>query len=271
MDYQKELITTHRNKIFSPFLRAIKEYSLIENNDKIAVCISGGKDSFLMALCFKEILKYTEIPFEVVYLVMDPGYSKEHLDEITTNAKKLDIPITIFKSNIYKISSEQEKNKCYICAKMRRGALYSKAQELGCNKIALGHHYDDVIETFLISILYSGEVAGMRPIVKSDNYDNMSLIRPMYFVRERDIIEYQKSCDLTFLKCACFMTKDKALCESSKRQMVKKLIKDLDTDNEYVAKNIFRSQANVNLNKLISYKLKDKTYELIKEESVDDD
>ncbi len=154
---------------------------------------------------------------------------------------------------------------------MRRGALYSKAQELGCNKIALGHHYDDVIETFLMSILYSGEVAGMRPIVKSDNYDNMSLIRPMYFVRERDIIEYQKSCDLSFLKCACFMTKDKALCESSKRQIVKKLIKDLDTDNEYVAKNIFRSQTNVNLNKLISYKLKDKTYELIKEESVDDD
>ena len=271
MDYQKELITTHRNKIFSPFLRAIKEYSLINENDKIAVCISGGKDSFLMALCFKEILKYTDIPFEVVYLVMNPGYSKEHLAEIKENAAKLDLPIIIFNSNIYKISSEQEKNKCYICAKMRRGALYSEAQKLGCNKIALGHHYDDVIETFLMSILYSGEVAGMRPIVKSDNYSNMSLIRPMYYVREKNIIEYQNSCNLSFLKCACFMTKDRALCESSKRQIVKNLIKDLDTDNEYVAKNIFRAQSNINLNKLLSYKLDDKTFDLIKNELVDED
>lgn len=264
MNYQKELITTFRNKIFSPFLRAIRDYSLIEENDKIAVCISGGKDSFLMALCFKEILKYSEIPFEAIFMVMNPGYTKEHLNEIIDNAKKLDLDIKIFDSNIYKISGEQEKNKCYICAKMRRGALYSEAKKLGCNKIALGHHYDDAIETILMSILYSGEVAGMRPIVKSDNYKNMCLIRPMYYVREKDIIEYKDKMGLNFLKCACFMTKDESLCASSKRQVVKKLIKNLDDDNEYVSKNIFKSQSNINLNKLNAYKINDKIIDLIK-------
>lgn len=269
MDYCRELITTHRNKIFSPFLRAIKEYSLIEKDDKIAVCISGGKDSFVMALCFKEILKYSDVPFEVEYLVMDPGYSKEHLNEIIDNARLLDIPITIFNSNIYKISSEQEKNKCYICAKMRRGALYNEAKKHGCNKIALGHHFDDAIETLLMSILYSGEVSGMRPIVKSDNYENMYLIRPMYYIREKDIIKFQEKCNLKFLKCACFMTKDKALCESSKRQIIKKLISELDDENEYVSKNIFRAQSNVNLNKLLSYKKDDEVIELIKKNLAD--
>ncbi|MBP5342825.1 tRNA 2-thiocytidine biosynthesis protein TtcA [bacterium] len=271
MDYQKELIKTYRNKIFSPFLRAIKDYSLIEENDKIAVCMSGGKDSFLMALCFKEILKYTKIPFEVEYLVMDPGYKDEHLQEIKMNAELLNIDIKIFRSNIFKITSNQEKNKCYICAKMRRGALYNEAKKLGCNKIALGHHYDDAIETLLMSILYQGEVAGMRPIVKSDNYNDMYLIRPMYYVREKDIIDYADNCGLHFLKYACFMTSDITLCSSSKRQVIKKLIKELDNENEYVSKNIFKAQSNVNLNKLISYKLKNKTYKLIKEKLVDVD
>jgi len=263
INYSKILQKEYKFKIYSPFLKAIKEYNLIKENDKIGVCISGGKDSFLMALCFKELLKHSDFPFEVKYMLMDPGYKENDLNSILENAKKLDIDLHIFKTNIYKISKEQENNKCYICAKMRRGALYNEAKKLGLNKIALGHHFNDAIETLLMSILYSGEIGGMRPIVKSDNYDDMYLIRPMYYVKEESIIDYSKTVQLEFLKCACFLTENSTLCESSKRQIVKKLIKELDTAEEYVSKNIMTCYNNVNLNKLNKCKYKGKNLDLI--------
>ena len=230
--YDKFLIKSYKTKIYSKFLKAIKEYNLIEENDKIAVCISGGKDSFLLALCFKELSNFSEVPFEVKYILMNPGYKEEHLNLIKENIKKLEINCEIFDTNIFKISNMQEKNKCYICAKMRRGALYQKAKDLGCNKIALGHHFNDQIETTLMNIFYSGEFSIMLPILNSTNFDGMKLIRPLYYVREKDIINFWDEQNIEFIKCACYLTSDEVVCESSKRQVVKKLIKELDDERE---------------------------------------
>ncbi len=253
----------YKHIILSPFLRALKKYNLLNENDKVAVCISGGKDSFLMALCFSELSKFSDIPFEAKYILMNPGYENSDLEKIKENAKTLGIDLIIKDTNIFKISSMQDKNKCYICAKMRRGALYKIAKDEGCNKIALAHHYNDVIETTLMSILYSGEVSSMRPKVKSQNYEGMELIRPMYFIKEDDIINFFNEVGIKLLKCGCFLTKDKVLCEESKRQKIKKLIKNLDDDNMYVSKNIFSSISNVNLDKLLSYKLNGEIIDLI--------
>lgn len=252
--YSNLLITKYRFSIYHKFLKALDEYNLIEANDKIMVCISGGKDSFLMSLCFKEIKKWTKIPFEVSYVCMNPGYTKEKLDEIKENAKLLDIPLTIFDSNIFKIALSQDDKKCYICAKMRRGALYSKAKELGCNKIALGQHFNDQIETTLMSILYSGKVETMLPKVKSDNYEGLSLIRPMYLVHEDDIISYSNEANLNFLKGGCFATDSSSLCSNSKRKYTKELIKKLKEDDPNIDKNIFISMENVNIDKVVGYK-----------------
>ncbi|MCR5740951.1 MAG: hypothetical protein K6G38_00600 [Gammaproteobacteria bacterium] len=257
--YSNSLITDFRYKIYHKFLKALTIYDLIDENDKIMVAISGGKDSFILALCFKEIHKWTKIPFEVEYVCMDPGYEKMKRDEIVENAKLLDIPLKFFETNIFKIAAMQEDKECYICAKMRRGALYNKAQELGCNKVALGQHFDDVIETTLMSIFYSGKFETMLPILSSDNYENMKLIRPLYLVKEEDIIAFKEANNLKFLERACTITKNN--CENSKRKYVKDLIKKLKLENENIDQNIFNSASNVNLDKILAYKKGNNSHE----------
>ena len=247
-------------QIFSPFAKACKLYQLINEGDHIAVCISGGKDSMLMAKLFQEIKRHRKVNFEVSFLVMDPGYNKENRALIESNAKKMGIPITVFESDIFDAVDTVEKNPCYLCARMRRGHLYSKAKELGCNKIALGHHYDDVIETILMGMLYGGQVQTMMPKLHSTNFDGMELIRPMYLIREEDICKWRDYNELHFLQCACHFTETCSTCHedgttSSKRLEIKKLIATLKATNPYIEKNIFKSVENVNLNTVIAYKM----------------
>ncbi|SFU96165.1 ATP-binding protein [Butyrivibrio sp. INlla21] len=249
----------YHKQLFSRFAKACKIYKLINPGDKIAVCISGGKDSMLMAKLFQEIQKHRQIPFEVTFLVMDPGYNKENRALIESNAKALGIPITIFESDIFDSVDNIEKSPCYICARMRRGFLYSKAKELGCNKIALGHHYDDVIETILMGMLQGGQIQTMMPKLHSTNFEGMELIRPMYFIRESDICAWRDYNELHFLQCACHFTETCTTCHtdgttSSKRLETKKLIEKLKKDNPFVESNIFRSVENVQLNTIIEYK-----------------
>lgn len=246
-------------QIFSPFAKACKTYELIEEGDHIAVCISGGKDSMLMAKLFQEIKRHRNVNFELTFLVMDPGYNKENRELIESNAKQLGIPITIFESDIFDAVDTVEKSPCYLCARMRRGHLYSKAQELGCNKIALGHHYDDVIETILMGMLYGGQIQTMMPKLHSTNFKGMELIRPLYLIREKDICRWRDYNNLHFLQCACHFTETCSVCHidgttSSKRLETKKLIAMLKETNPYVEKNIFKSVENVNLNTIIAYK-----------------
>ena len=244
-DIEKSIIKKYRKEIYSRFVRAVKDFNLICENDKIAVCISGGKDSFLLAKCMMELKRHSKVKFDLEYLVMNPGYNKENLDKIKYNASYLNIPITIFETNIFAVSNESNgKSPCYLCARMRRGALYSKAQELGCNKIALGHHFNDVIETILLNILYNGTFGGMMPILDSDNFSGMKLIRPLYYVKEKDIISWVKNSELEFIDCACNVTKKNL----GKRKEVKKLINDLLEDNPNADINIFNSMFNVNPN-----------------------
>ncbi len=258
--YTKSLIKDYRFKIYHKFIKAIKEYNLINEGDNIMVCMSGGKDSFIMALCFMELLKWSDFPFSVRYVSMNPGYTEEKLNEIKHNAELLGIPIEFFDTKIFEISAKNEDKRCYICAKMRRGALYNHAKSIGCNKIALGQHFDDQIETTLMSIFYSGKVETMLPKVKSDNYEGLSLIRPLYLVKEDDIISFEKENNLSFLKCGCFLTENRVLCENSKRQYIKRLIKELKLDTDVVDKNIFRSMENVNIEKVLAYKEKGKKH-----------
>lgn len=248
----------HKN-IFSKFAKAINEYDLLQENDKVAVCISGGKDSMLMAKLFQELKRHDKFPFELVFLVMDPGYSRENRKIIEQNAKMMDIPITVFETNIFDSVYEIEKSPCYLCARMRRGYLYSKAKELGCNKIALGHHYDDVIETILMGMLYGAQVQTMMPKLHSTNFEGMELIRPMYLVREEDIKHWRDYNGLKFLQCACRFTDNCSSCrtdgtDASKRMEIKKMIAEMKKTNPYVEANIFRSVENVNLKTIIAYK-----------------
>lgn len=244
-DIEKSIIKKYRKEIYSRFVRAVKDFNLICENDKIAVCISGGKDSFLLAKCMMELKRHSKVKFDLEYLVMNPGYNKENLDKIKYNASYLNIPITIFETNIFAVSNESNgKSPCYLCARMRRGALYSKAQELGCNKIALGHHFNDVIETILLNILYNGTFSGMMPILDSDNFSGMKLIRPLYYVKEKDIKSWVKNSELEFIDCACSVTKKNL----GKRKEVKKLVYDLLEDNSNADINIFNSMFNVNPN-----------------------
>ena len=248
----------HKN-IFSKFAKAINEYDLLQENDKVAVCISGGKDSMLMAKLFQELKRHDKFPFELVFLVMDPGYSRENRKIIDQNAKMMDIPITVFETNIFDSVYEIEKSPCYLCARMRRGYLYSKAKELGCNKIALGHHYDDVIETILMGMLYGAQVQTMMPKLHSTNFEGMELIRPMYLVREEDIKHWRDYNGLKFLQCACRFTDNCSSCrtdgtDASKRMEIKKMIAEMKKTNPYVEANIFRSVENVNLKTIIAYK-----------------
>ena len=248
-----------RKKLFSRFTKAIVEYDLIQPDDKIAVCISGGKDSFVMAKLFQELKRHNKIPFGLVFLVMDPGYNEANRRAIERNAKLLDIPITVFSTDIFDSVSTIEKSPCYICARMRRGHLYHRAKDLGCNKIALGHHYDDVISTILMGMLYGGQVQTMMPKLKSENFEGMQLIRPMYLIREEHIIQWRDANGLEFIQCACKFTESNANSheENSKRLKVKNLIHRLEAEDAGIEQNIFRSVENVSLKTLIAYKDKD--------------
>ena len=246
----------HRG-IWSRFTAAINDYDLIQEGDKIAVCISGGKDSMLMAKLFQELKRHNKFPFDVEYIVMDPGYSEPNRKQIEENAKLLNVPVTIFESNIFESVLHIEKSPCYLCARMRRGHLYNQAKNMGCNKIALGHHYDDVIETILMGMLYGGQVQTMMPKLHSTNFEGMELIRPMYLVREDEIKRWRDYNGLTFLNCACKFTENCATKEKenlSKRLEIKKMIKELKKTNPQVESNIFKSVENVNLDTVIGYK-----------------
>ena len=247
--------------IWSKFRKGIEEYRLIENNDKIAVCISGGKDSMLMAKCIQRLQKYGTIDFDVEYIVMDPGYADENRKKIEDNAKLLDIPIKIMNTRIFESTEKVEKNPCFLCARLRRGWLYKTAQELGCNKIALGHHFDDVIETILMGMLYGSQVQTMMPKLHSTNFEGMELIRPMYLIRESDICAWRDYNELHFLQCACHFTETCSTfhedgSSSSKRLEIKNLIAELKKTNPYIESNIFRSVENVNVDTVITYKKK---------------
>ena len=247
-----------RKKLFSRFTKAIVEYELIQPNDKIAVCISGGKDSFAMAKLFQELKRHNKIPFEIIFLLMDPGYNAENREKIETNAKLLNIPLTVFETDIFESVFNIEKSPCYLCARMRRGHLYHRAKDLGCNKIALGHHYDDVIETILMGMLYGGQMQTMMPKLKSDNFEGMELIRPMYLIREETIKAWRDYNGLEFIRCACKFTEGAARDPSgSKRQKVKELIRTLEKEDPGIEQNIFRSVENVNLKTVITYKDKE--------------
>ena len=249
-----------KKKIWSKFTKAVREYELVKEGDRIAVCISGGKDSMLMAKLFQELKRHNKFNFEVKFLVMDPGYSPENRKVIEENARKMKIPIQIFESNIFESVFEIEKSPCYICARMRRGYLYNFAQQMGCNKIALGHHYDDVIETILMGMLYSAQVQTMMPKLHSTNFEGMGLIRPMYLIREDDIKAWRDYNDLHFIQCACKFTDTCTTCNNeenqSKRMEIKKLIAELKKTNPFVEGNIFKSVENVNLDTVVGYKAK---------------
>ncbi|OCN05354.1 tRNA 2-thiocytidine biosynthesis protein TtcA [Erysipelotrichaceae bacterium MTC7] len=250
------LLKTYRKGIFAKFMKAIREYELIQEGDVIGICISGGKDSMVMAKCFALLARFSKVTFRVEYIVMDPGYSPVNRQRIVDNAKQLDIPIRIFDSNIFASVEHIEKNPCYLCARMRRGYLYRYAKDLGCNKIALGHHYDDVIETNLMNLFYAGEVRTMMPKLHATNFEDMQLIRPLYLVREADILLWKDYIGMEFLQCACRFTEDieKADHEhSSKRKEVKALIQQLNQSNPFIESNIFHSMSNVNLDKVLAY------------------
>lgn len=257
-----------KKNIWCKFTKAINEYELIQPNDKIAVCISGGKDSMIMAKLFQELKRHDKFPFELIFLVMNPGYNSENLDKIRYNAEILSVPVTVFDSDIFSSVFHIEKNPCYICARMRRGYLYSKAKELGCNKIALGHHFDDVIETILMGMLYGGQIQTMMPKLHSTNFEGMELIRPLYLVREADIKHWCSYNNLEFIQCACKFTEtcsdiDKNGHSVSKRMEIKNLIAEMKKINPQVEKNIFRSVENVNLNTVIAYKNKEGTHNFL--------
>lgn len=254
---EKSITITYRKSIWANFIKGIKEFKMIEEGDKIAVCISGGKDSMLLAKCMQEIQKHRQIKFDMVFLVMNPGYNEENKQKIISNAKLLNIPITMFESNIFDIVKDIQDHPCYVCARMRRGCLYNKAQELGCNKIALGHHLDDVIETVLMGMLYGAQMQTMMPKVKSTSHQGMQLIRPLYYVKEADIIRWKERNNLQFIQCACKITEQQAKNGedefASKRAEMKRLIKQLRETYEKVDMNILSSTKNVNLNTIISY------------------
>lgn len=254
---ERSITKRYRKEIWNPFIGAVKRYELINPGDKIAVCISGGKDSMLMAKLMQLLHRYSEIPFEPVFLVMDPGYNEINRRMIESNAHHLHIPITIFETNIFNIANNTEKSPCYLCAKMRRGHLYSKAQSLGCNKIALGHHFSDVIETTVMGMFFGAQLQAMPPKLHSKNYDGMELIRPMYCIHEDDILAWKRYNKLEFIQCACRFTENCAKQEYeglSKRQEVKELIRRLKQDNPNIEKSIFNSIHSVCLDTMVGYK-----------------
>ena len=258
-EIERSIIKKFRKPVWRRFTKALNDYELVKDGDKIAVCISGGKDSMLMAKLFQELARHGKKNFDVVFLVMNPGYNERNFQLIKENARILNIPITVFQSEIFNIVASEESSPCYLCARMRRGHLYSRAKELGCNKIALGHHYDDVIETILMGMLYGGQVQTMMPKLHSTNFEGMELIRPMYLIREADIIHWADYNNLHFIRCACRFTEKVAAAaeeedKGSKRAEVKALIRQLAAKDPVVEFNIFKSVENVNLNTVIAYK-----------------
>lgn len=256
-EIERSIIKKFKKTIWNGFIVGINQYELIQENDKIAVCISGGKDSMLMAKCMQEIQRHGKFHFDMEFLVMDPGYNPINRQVIIENAECLNIPIKMFETNIFDVVAGVEESPCYLCARMRRGHLYSKAKELGCNKIALGHHFDDVIETVLMSMLYSGEIKTMMPKLHSTNFEGMELIRPIYMVKEADIIAWARYNDLRFIQCACRFTEGCVLGDNgggSKRQEMKALIKKFRQTSPLIEKNIFNSVHNVNLETVIGYR-----------------
>lgn len=272
-EVEKSIRKKFSKTIWSRFTAAVVEYELVKPNDKIAVCISGGKDSMLMAKLFQELKRHNKFPFELVYLVMDPGYSPVNRSVIESNARKLNIPITVFETNIFESVYNVQKYPCYLCARMRRGYLYKQAKLLGCNKIALGHHYDDVIETILMGMLYGGQVQTMMPKLHSTNYEGMELIRPLYLVRENEIKRWRDYNNLNFIQCACRFTDTCTTCNNgntgSKRQEIKQLIANLKKINPQIESNIFHSVENVNIETIISYKRGEEKHSFIDDYDTD--
>lgn len=266
-EIEKTITKSYRKEIWKKFIQGITEYEMISEGDKIAVCISGGKDSMLMAKCFQELKKHRKMNFDVQFIVMDPGYNQINRQKIISNAKLLNIPIIIFETNIFNSVAEIQDHPCYLCARMRRGYLYEKAKELGCNKIALGHHFNDVIETILMGMFYGAQMQTMMPKVKSTSHPGMELIRPMYYIKEADIIRWVNRNNLEFIQCACRFTENYTNCNnsdgSSKREEMKTLIKDLKKVYDNIDINIFRSVQNVNLDTIISYRKKDNIYHFL--------
>ncbi len=254
-EIERSIITKYRKDIWSKFVRCISDYKLISENDKVMVCISGGKDSFLLAKCIQELIRHGKFKFEAYYVVMNPGYSKKHLNMIFANAKRLNVDIEIFDSDIFNVvNTISGDSPCYLCARMRRGYLYNKAQELGCNKIALGHHFDDVIETSLLSMFYGSEIKTMMPKLHSDNFKGLELIRPLYLIKEQDIISWKNYNKLEFINCACrFTEKNNVINENSKRKEIKELINNLRKVNKNIDDNIFKSLGNINMNCILGY------------------
>jgi len=255
---EKSIIKKYRKEIWSKFVRAIDEFDLVCENDSIAVCISGGKDSMLLAKCFQELKKHSPKKFDVKYIVMDPGYQEKNLIKIKDNLKILDIDAIIFSSPIFK-ATDDVSSPCYLCARMRRGYLYSKARELGCNKIALGHHFNDVIETIMLNVLYAGEYKTMMPKLKSRNFEGLELIRPLYYIKEKDIINWVKYNNLSFIDCACQFTKT----IEGKRKEIKELIDNLTKNYKNIDINILRSSFNVNMDAVVGYKCRGKKYNFL--------
>ena len=263
---EHSIITKYKKTLFHRFIGAVKDYELISQGDKIAVCISGGKDSMLLAKLMQELSIHGDYPFDMEFIVMDPGYAPQNRQRIIDNAEILNIPIKIFETDIFDSVVNIEKNPCYLCARMRRGHLYKYAQSLGCNKIALGHHFDDVIETILMGMLYGAQIQTMMPRIKSTNYKGMELIRPMYYIREKDIISWRNYNNLEFLQCACRFTERNALLDGtgdSKRQEIKNLIREMKKVNPQVDINIFRSVERVNLSTIIGYYKEDEEHNFL--------
>ena len=254
---ERSIQKKYRDVLWTPFIAAVKRYELISTGDKIAVCISGGKDSMLMAKLLQMLQRHSEVPFELVYLVMDPGYNAVNRQKIESNARLLHIPITVFETNIFDVANNTDKSPCYLCANMRRGHLYSKAQSLGCNKIALGHHFSDVVETTVMAMFYGSQLQAMPPKLRSQNFPGMELIRPLYCIHEDDILAWKRYNELEFIQCACRFTENCTMCDNgggSKRQEIKTLLRRLRRDNPNIEKSIFNSIHSVCLDTMVGYK-----------------
>ena len=255
---ERSVTKKYRKEIWNSFVGAVKRYELIQSGDKIAVCISGGKDSMLLAKLMQMLQKYSEVPFELIYLAMNPGYNEENMRQIDRNAELLEIPLTVFETDIFDVTAKTDRYPCYLCAKMRRGHLYSKAKELGCNKIALGHHFSDVIETTVMAMFYGSQLQGMIPKLKSTNFEGMELIRPLYCVHEDDIIAWARYNKLEFIQCACRFTDPEFVSETggTKRKEIKELIRELKKTNPNIEKSIFNSLHRVHLDTFVGFKTK---------------
>ena len=264
VNIERSIIKKFRKEIWRMFVKAVRDYKMISEGDKIAVCISGGKDSFLLAKCLEELKRHGDMNFDLVYLTMNPGYNERNLNKLLENANILNIPVEVFNTNIFNVVEKTTDSPCYLCARMRRGHLYAKAKEYGCNKIALGHHFDDVIETILMGMLYGAQIQTMMPKLHSTNFEGMELIRPLYLVKEESIIAWAKYNELSFLQCACNFTEKNNLDNvSSKRLETKNLIKELRKKYEDIDINIFRSVEDVNLNTIIGYHKDDFEYNFL--------